>query len=121
VTNAEKITAEDRRLDPQASPAALDRRVRALSPHIAAYLELPDGARLQVLRARPLEQSELGMTAASELPHPGQLAVSSGGLLFGCAGGVLELLRVKPAGGREMDATDYARGHRPADAAESMG
>jgi methionyl-tRNA formyltransferase len=52
VTYAEKITAEDRRLDPAAPAAELARRVRALSPHIGAYLELPDGTRLGVWRAR---------------------------------------------------------------------
>lgn len=52
VTYAEKITAEDRRLDPSESAAARARRVRALSPHIGAYLEQPDGTRLGVWKAR---------------------------------------------------------------------
>ena len=39
MTYAEKITAEDRRLDPAGAGAAQARRVRALSPHIGAYLE----------------------------------------------------------------------------------
>ena len=43
VTYAEKLTAEDRRLDPSEPAAARARRVRALSPHIGAYLEQPDG------------------------------------------------------------------------------
>jgi methionyl-tRNA formyltransferase len=51
VTYAEKITAEDRRLDPADSAAAQARRVRALSPHIGAYLEQPDGSRLGVWKA----------------------------------------------------------------------
>lgn len=51
VTYAEKLTAEDRRLDPT-EPAELQaRRVRALSPHIGAYLEQPDGTRLGVWKA----------------------------------------------------------------------
>jgi methionyl-tRNA formyltransferase len=52
VTYAEKITAEDRRLDPAAPADELAMRVRALSPHIGAYLELPDGTRLGVWSAR---------------------------------------------------------------------
>ncbi len=42
---------------------------------------------------------------------PGELAVSDGRLLYGCADGALELLAVQPAGGRAMDAAAYLRGH----------
>jgi methionyl-tRNA formyltransferase len=52
VTYAEKLTAEDRRLDPAEPAEAQARRVRALSPHIGAYLEQPDGSRLGVWKAR---------------------------------------------------------------------
>jgi methionyl-tRNA formyltransferase len=51
-TYAEKLTAEDRRLDPSEPPAVRARRVRALSPHIGAYVEQPDGSRLGVWEAR---------------------------------------------------------------------
>lgn len=101
VTLADKITAEDRRLDPARTPAELDRRVRALSPHVGAWIELPDGERMGVLRAQPVE----------EQAEPGRLADSGGRLVFGCAGGALELLEVKPPGGRAMDAGAWLRGH----------
>ena len=52
VTYAEKLTADDRRLDPSEPAEAQARRVRALSPHIGAYLEQPDGSRLGVWKAR---------------------------------------------------------------------
>ncbi|HWD69806.1 MAG TPA: methionyl-tRNA formyltransferase [Solirubrobacteraceae bacterium] len=52
VTYAEKLTPEDRRLDPSQPVQAQARRVRALSPHIGAYLEQPDGSRLGVWQAR---------------------------------------------------------------------
>jgi methionyl-tRNA formyltransferase len=52
VTYAEKLTAEDRRLDPSEDADAQVRRVRALSPHIGAYVEQPDGTRLGVWDAR---------------------------------------------------------------------
>ncbi len=52
VTYAEKLTAEDRRLDRSEPAAAQALRVRALSPHIGAYLEQPDGSRLGVWKAR---------------------------------------------------------------------
>ena len=104
VTIAGKIGPADRRLDPARSPDELERRVRALSPHIGAYVELPEGERLQVLRARP--------EPAADPPPPGELATPGGRLLLGCAGGALELVRVKPAGGSEMDADAYVRGRR---------
>ena len=52
VTYAEKLTAADRRLDPAEPVEAQARRVRALSPHVGAYLEQPDGTRLGVWEAR---------------------------------------------------------------------
>jgi methionyl-tRNA formyltransferase len=101
VTLADKITAEDRRLDPERAAVELDRRVRALSPHVGAWVELRDGERMGVLRARPID----------ERVEPGRLAERDGRLLFGTTGGALDLLEVKPPGGRAMDAADWLRGH----------
>jgi methionyl-tRNA formyltransferase len=101
VTIADKITGEDRRLDPGRTPAELHRRVRALTPHIGAWVELPDGGRMGVLRARP----------AADALEPGRLGSDDGRLLYGCSGGSLELLEVKPPGGRAMDAQAWLRGH----------
>ena len=101
VTIADKITAEDRRLDSARTPAELDRRVRALSPHVGAWVELQGGDRIGVVRARPAEDQV----------EPGRLGDDGGRLLFGCAGGALELLEVKPPGGRAMDAGAWLRGH----------
>jgi methionyl-tRNA formyltransferase len=82
-TYAEKITAEDRTLDPDAPAAVNERIVRALHPHIGARLPLPDGSFLGVLRARIGDD------------------------------GTLELLEVQPPGGRPMSYADYLRGHAP--------
>ncbi len=51
VTWAEKVTAADRTLDRSAPAAEQERVVRALSPHVGARLELPDGSFLGVLEA----------------------------------------------------------------------
>ena len=101
VTLADKITAEDRRLDPARTPAELERRVRALSPHLGAWVELPDGDRMGVRRARD----------ANDQLEPGRVHADDGRLLYGCAGGALELLEVKPPGRRTMDAGAWLRGH----------
>jgi methionyl-tRNA formyltransferase len=81
VTYAEKITAEDRTLDPSAPAIEQERVVRALHPHIGARLRLPDGSFLGVLRARARDD------------------------------GTLELLEVQPPGGRPMSYADFRRGH----------
>ncbi|HEY1275645.1 MAG TPA: methionyl-tRNA formyltransferase [Thermoleophilaceae bacterium] len=103
VTYADKIEPEDRLLDPALPAGALERRVRALTPHVGAYLEGPGGERLGVLRAA-LVEGDAG-------PSPGELAAADGRLLYGAAVGALELLEVRPAGRRPMDAASYLRGH----------
>jgi methionyl-tRNA formyltransferase len=90
---AEKISPEDRVLLPERPAVELERQVRALHPHIGA--RTPDG--LGVAKAR----------ARGSGVEPGRLGVRDSRLFYGD----LELLRVKPAGGREMDASDYLRGH----------
>ena len=98
VTYAEKIGPEDRRLDPALDAVGLERRVRALNPHIGAFVEEP---RLGVRRARAVVDSVPG----------GTLHASDGRLFFGAADGALELLEVVPPGSRAMDAAAYLRGH----------
>jgi methionyl-tRNA formyltransferase len=51
MTYAEKIGHDDRRLDPGLRPDELERRVRALRPHVGAFVELPCGDALGVVRA----------------------------------------------------------------------
>ena len=102
VTYAEKIGPEDRRLDPELMADLLERRVRALRPHIGAYIELPWDERLGVVRAA---------LSTEEGPPPGELAVHDGNLLYGATGGALELCEVHPAGKRQMDAEAWIRGY----------
>jgi methionyl-tRNA formyltransferase len=52
--------------------------------------------------------------AADATVEAGAVVVEDGRLLAGCASGALELVQVRPAGGRTMPADDYLRGHRPA-------
>ena len=99
-TYAEKITPADRRLDPDRPAVELERRVRALTPHIGAYLELAGGERLGVVEAR----AESGGLDAGTM-------ADDGGLRLGTADGILSMLRVRPPGGRVMDAEAYLRGH----------
>jgi methionyl-tRNA formyltransferase len=101
-TYAEKITPDDRMLDPDLPAVQLERIVRALTPHIGAHIALDDGGLLGVSRAR----------AVVEGPPDGVLSLNGAVPVLGCAVGALELLEVKPPGKRSMAGEDYVRGHR---------
>jgi methionyl-tRNA formyltransferase len=115
VTYAEKLTPEDRLLDPRRPAVELERVVRALDPHVGARVQLADGTLMGVRRAALAEQEPESL-AAGEPAAPasggsnGPVA-REGRLLLVCDPGVLELLVVQPAGSRAMDAGDYLRGH----------
>lgn len=102
VTYADKLTASDRLLDPSRPAAALERTVRALTPHIGAHVALGDGTMLGVRRA--------GVSADG--PPAGVLGLDGPVPRLGCADGALELLEVQPPGRRAMSGEDYLRGLR---------
>jgi methionyl-tRNA formyltransferase len=104
VTYAEKIDPSDRLLDPGRPADALERRVRALTPHIGAYVELDDGGRLGVRRA--------ALAAGVADVDPGALEERDSRLLYGASPGALELLEVQPPGKRPMDSEAWLRGNR---------
>ncbi|HWX46105.1 MAG TPA: methionyl-tRNA formyltransferase [Solirubrobacteraceae bacterium] len=115
-TYAEKIAPEDRLLDPARPTAELERRVRALHPHIGARVALADGTVLGVHRAKVLAGGSaegLAEGSADGLAEPpaGQLMGNGGRLLYGTGEGALELECVQPPGGRPMAAAAYLRGH----------
>ncbi len=91
-TYAEKIGAAERRLDPTRPAVELARTVRALTPHVGAYLEIGDGNRLGVRRARAVD---VGV-------RTGEVRAEWGALLLGCGRGALRLEVVQPAG-RQAD------------------
>jgi methionyl-tRNA formyltransferase len=104
VTYAKKIDAADRLLDPERPADALERRVRALTPHIGTYVELDDGERLGVRRA--------ALAAGVDDVDRGALEERDSRLLYGASPGALELLEVQPPGKRPMDAEAWLRGNR---------
>jgi methionyl-tRNA formyltransferase len=100
-TYADKIAPAERRLDPARPAAELERTVRALNPHVGAYLELEGGGRLGI-RAASTEEGTLPC---------GELAAGGDALRLGCGEGVLRLDLVQPPGKRPMEAAAYLRGH----------
>ena len=103
ITYAEKIESAERRLDPDRPAPELAAKVRALTPHVGAYLEAADGQRLGVRKARAAE---------ADVPS-GALLARDGALLLGCGEGTLQLDVVQPPGARAMPADAYLRGHEP--------
>jgi methionyl-tRNA formyltransferase len=102
-TYAEKIAPSERRLDPARPAVELERTVRALTPHVGAYLELDGGQRLGV-RAAAAEDGAL---------PPARLVADGGALRLGCGEGVLRIDVVQPPGKRPMPADAYLLGHPP--------
>jgi methionyl-tRNA formyltransferase len=101
VTYAEKIDPAERRLDPGRPATELAATVRALTPHVGAYLETAEGERLGVRRARAVDVSVKTGAVKSEW----------GALLVGCCRGALRLEVVQPPGGKPMPVDAYLRGH----------
>jgi methionyl-tRNA formyltransferase len=104
VTYASKIEPRDRLLDPGRPAGELERRVRALTPHIGAYVEPTNGDRLGVSRA--------ALAAGVDDVEPGRIEARDSRLLYGASPGALELLEVQPAGKRAMEAEAWLRGNR---------
>jgi methionyl-tRNA formyltransferase len=100
-TYAEKVDPTERRLDPTRPAEELARTVRALTPHVGAYLELSGGKRLGVRRARAVDVSV----------KAGELRAEWGALLLGCGRCALRLEVVQPPGGKPMPVDAYLRGH----------
>jgi methionyl-tRNA formyltransferase len=101
VAYAAKLAPAERLLDPAESAVLADRRVRALSPHIGAAIDL-GGERFVIWEAAP----------AVAGPGPGQVAVDDGRILCGFADGALELMRLQAPGRRAMTAVELLRGWR---------
>jgi methionyl-tRNA formyltransferase len=102
-TYAEKISPEERHLDPSLSADEMERAIRALTPHVGAYLELDGGDRLGVRSAR----------AVTDGPSQGVFDAGREGLLLGSADGALRLDVVQPPGKKPMSAAEFLRGHDP--------
>jgi methionyl-tRNA formyltransferase len=102
-TYAHKISPQDRELMPARTAVELERVVRALTPHIGAYVSVGHETSLGVIDARVL---------AGGGPPEGEVSFEGTVPVLGCASGALELLTVQPPGRRPMSGEDYLRGRR---------
>ena len=101
VTHAAKIEKAELLLDPSASARENALRVQASGDTAPARCTVA-GRGVRVCAARPSERAV----------GPSGVLVSRGRVWLGCADGSLELLRVKPDGKREMDASAWSSGLR---------
>jgi methionyl-tRNA formyltransferase len=106
-TFAPKLSAQEARLDATADASAVFNVFRAVTPEPGAWLETTVG-RLKVIAARPIALTDDVEVQADT----GVIVERSGIVVLGLSGGALELLRVTPAGKREMAATEWLRGIR---------
>lgn len=102
VTVTRPLERADGRLDATLPAVLLERHVRAFRPWPGSFLELPTG-RLAVLGVAVLD------AVAGDVP--GRLVADGAGLALATGSGRLQLLEVRPAGGRPMDGAAYRRGH----------
>lgn len=110
VSVAPKISAAQARVDWSLPAAAVDRRVRSVTPAPGAWTESPWG-RLQLGPVLPIEVAD-HPTDVVDLA-PGELFVDKKKVLVGTGTVAVRLGQVQPPGRRPMAAADWARGLRP--------
>jgi methionyl-tRNA formyltransferase len=103
VSVAPKLGDADCRLELAGPPTALVNRIRGLSPTPGAYLVMPDGKRLRILRAAARPASA---------PQGVILGVEDAAVVLGTGEGAVALLEVQPEGKRRMTGAEFARGQR---------
>jgi methionyl-tRNA formyltransferase len=110
VTKAPRLKKEDGRIHWERTAPQIHNQVRALQPWPIAFTDWhrAQGApvRLQILRTRPLP-------ASREAAEPGSVGEAAAGrLLVATGAGDLEILELKPAGKKAMDAATFLRGNK---------
>ena len=106
VTLAPKLTLPDGQIDWWQEAGTIANHIRGVTPEPGAFTTV-DGARLKVIEA----------AVAREVPRiaPGHFELVGRTLVIGTSSNPIELVRVHPAGKKEMAAADWWRG-RPATA-----
>jgi methionyl-tRNA formyltransferase len=102
VTYAPRLTREDGRINWQESAAAIDRRIRALTPWPGTFTTLPDGTVIKIGAAIPDNRA-----SASNAP-PGTILDEH--LTIACGEGSIRLLTLQRPGRGMMQADAFQRG-----------
>lgn len=107
VTLCKKLNKADGVLDWTESATQIDRIARAMNPWPMARTQLPDNRGELLIQRGAVHPDWLAPEA-----KPGQVLEASKRLCVATGEGVYEILELKPAGKRAMDATSYLRGSR---------
>lgn len=106
-TYAEKIRKEEAAIDWSKSAIEIDRQVRAFNPWPIAETRW-NGEQLRIWEALPEPASGSG-----ESRTPGAvLQASAAGVVVATGAGALRILRLQPAGRRQMSAGEFLNAHR---------
>ncbi len=107
-TLAPKLKKEDGRIDWGASPSAVDRHVRSMTPWPSAFTFL-ETERIIVLTGRPTPS--LGPSATTAEPGT-VLSTGRDGILIACGEETYSIVRLQPEGRKAMDAAAWLAGGR---------
>ncbi|MGA3057142.1 MAG: methionyl-tRNA formyltransferase [Candidatus Limnocylindrales bacterium] len=112
ITLTRPLRREDGRLDPNRPAVELERQIRAYQPWPGSYIQSENtgGERLIVWKAH-VAPSQPGDRVGGFGPPSVPLVTSSEAPFIGTIDGRLVLDRLQRAGGREMGAEEYLRGH----------
>jgi methionyl-tRNA formyltransferase len=112
VTLTRPLRREDGLLDPNRPAVELERQIRAYQPWPGSFIqsEKSGGERLIVWKAH-VAPSQPGDRVGGFGPASAPFATSTEAPFFGTVDGRLVLERLQRAGGREMGAEEYLRGH----------
>lgn len=105
-TFAPKISKEDSRIDWQSPAIEIDRRIRAMTPTPGAWTMIDAGEGEAPMSIAPV------LINRDVVLEPGVISFVDKRVFIGSATYALELIQVKPAGKKFMDATDWLRGLR---------
>ncbi len=122
VTLAPELRKEDGRVDWSAPADAVARHVRAMTPWPGATTEFHGATRkrpepVALLASEPAGGPVMG---SDPIICPGRLLDAGEGLVACGGGGALRVLRLRPAGGRDLAWADFRNGYRAA-ARDSFG
>ncbi|MEO0068374.1 MAG: methionyl-tRNA formyltransferase [candidate division WOR-3 bacterium] len=103
-TKAPKLTKSDRVIVWNKPAQEIHNLIRALSPEPGAITSFR-GRQLTVLRSRVLNEYINS--------DPGTIITEKSGVMVATTHGLLELLQIKPAGGKVLSGADFRNGYRP--------
>lgn len=101
-TLALPIKKDELLIDWQQPAVAIKRKVQAFSPRPGAYAVF-NGLRLKIYEAELVSTEQSG--------SPGELLATKKELLVFCQPGVVKIVKLQPAGKKEMSASEFIRGY----------